>query len=87
LTPIFHPAAGSRWRLLLPLIGLTHLLYTVPSGALLRLYSRVFLSRLSLPLVDELYVWPANTDARLARDMMARNFSNISVGVGDAASR
>lgn len=79
----FGPA-GSRWQLLLPLMGLSRLMYTVPSGQLLRWYSRLCLTRCALPLVDELYVWPANTDPQLARDMMARNFSNISVGVSGA---
>lgn len=72
---------GSRWQLLLPLIGLTHLMYTVPSGLLLRWYSRLCLTRCALPAVDQLYVWPSNTDPQLLRDMFARNFSNISVGV------
>jgi hypothetical protein len=67
-------------------MGLSRLMYTVPSGQLLRWYSRLCLTRCALPLVDELYVWPANTDPQLARDMLARNFSNISVGVGGAGA-
>jgi hypothetical protein len=34
-----------------------------------------------IPYIDSLYFWDTNVDHRVGRAMMARNFSNISVGV------
>lgn len=34
-----------------------------------------------IPYIDSLYFWDSNVDHRVGRAMMARNFSNISVGV------
>ncbi len=53
----------------------------MPAGATLRAYSPLAMGRAGLPLVDELYFWPPNTDPVLARAVLARNFSAISSGV------
>jgi hypothetical protein len=34
-----------------------------------------------IPYIDSLYFWDSNVDHKVGRAMMARNFSNISVGV------
>lgn len=46
--------------------------------------SPLAMGRAGLPLLDELYFWPPNTDPALARAVLARNFSAISSGVRGA---
>jgi hypothetical protein len=58
-----------------------HGLWVVPSGVLLRTYSRIMFGPWRVPYLDMLYFWPSNVDPRVGRAMMRRNFSNISVGV------
>jgi hypothetical protein len=44
-------------------------------------YSRFMFGPYRIPYIDSLYFWDSNVDHRVGRAMMARNFSNISVGV------
>lgn len=43
--------------------------------------SRFMFGPYRIPYIDSLYFWDSNVDHRVGRAMMARNFSNISVGV------
>lgn len=72
---------GSWWQNAESFIWASNLMYTVPAGAGLRLYSRVAFTNISIPALDTLYFWPSNTDPELARTLLAKNFSNISPGV------
>jgi hypothetical protein len=60
-----------------PLMPFSRLLWTVPSGGLLRRYAPLMLGPWRVPFIDMLYFYPSNVDARVARALMARNFSNI----------
>jgi len=71
----------SWWRIFTSSSFLLRFMYTVPSGRLLRWYSRLMFGPYHIPYLDMLYFWPSNVDARVGRAMMSRNFSNISVGV------
>ncbi|KAG2428704.1 hypothetical protein HXX76_011409 [Chlamydomonas incerta] len=72
---------GSWWQMLESTMWLARYLWIVPAGSTLRAYSPLALGRAGLPLLDELYFWPPNTDPALARAVLARNFSAISSGV------
>ena len=65
-------AAGSGWGAVAPLAPLTRSLYTVPTGALMRLYSNLSLTRFGWQALDTLYVYPANASAALTRAMLRR---------------
>lgn len=71
----------SWWRLFDRFRYLLNSLWVVPSGSLLRAYSRVMFGPYRIPYIDSLYFWDSNVDHRVGRAMMQRNFSNISVGV------
>ncbi|KAG2449661.1 hypothetical protein HYH02_005191 [Chlamydomonas schloesseri] len=72
---------GSWWQMLESTMWMARYLWIVPAGSTLRAYSPLALGRAGLPLLDELYFWPPNTDPALARAVLARNFSAISSGV------
>ncbi|KAJ9526594.1 hypothetical protein QJQ45_017647 [Haematococcus lacustris] len=72
---------GSWWEAVKPTMAVAPLLYSVPAGATMRLYSNLAFTRLAVPALDILYFWPTNTDPALARAVLARNFSSISPGV------
>lgn len=72
---------GSGWQKFVPVMPMSRLMWTVPAGGALRLYSRLAGTWLALPIVDEMYVVKGNTDTRLTRALMARNFSDLSPGV------
>jgi hypothetical protein len=74
-------AAESWWRLFERFKPLSNTFWTVPSGSLLRAYSRLMFGPWRIPYIDALYFWPSNVDPHVGRAMMRRNFSNISVGV------
>ncbi|WIA11188.1 hypothetical protein OEZ85_011317 [Tetradesmus obliquus] len=71
----------SWWRLFERFKPLSRTLWTVPSGTMLRAYSRLMFGPWRIPYIDALYFWPSNVDPHVGRAMMRRNFSNISVGV------
>ncbi|WIA31163.1 hypothetical protein OEZ86_001173 [Tetradesmus obliquus] len=71
----------SWWRLFERFKPLSRTLWTVPSGSMLRAYSRLMFGPWRIPYIDALYFWPSNVDPHVGRAMMRRNFSNISVGV------
>jgi hypothetical protein len=73
--------AESWWRLFERFKALSHTFWIVPSGSLLRAYSRLMFGPWRIPYIDALYFWPGNVDPYVGRAMMRRNFSNISVGV------
>ncbi|GBF97908.1 hypothetical protein Rsub_10263 [Raphidocelis subcapitata] len=56
----------SWWRLFAPLMPLSRLMWTIPSGGLLRAYSRLMLGPWRVPYVDMLYFYPSNVDRRTA---------------------
>lgn len=71
----------SWWRLFEPLMPLSRAMWTIPTGGILRKYAKIMLGPYRIPYIDMLYFYPSNVDRRIARIMMTRNFSNISVGV------
>jgi len=72
----------SDWRHLAPMLPVSHLMpWTVPSGALLRAYGRVMFTPAGASALDALYFVSSNVDHDLARAMMRRNWSDLSVGV------
>lgn len=72
---------GSWWAVTAPTMPAARLLYSVPAGGAIRLYSNVAFTRLGVRALDVLYFWPSNTDPALARSLLARNFSSTSPGV------
>jgi len=72
----------SDWRALAPMLPLSRVIpWTVPSGALLRAYGSVMFTPRGAPPLDALYFVGSNVDHGLARAMMRRNWSDLSVGV------
>jgi pimeloyl-ACP methyl ester carboxylesterase len=72
----------SDWRFLAPMLPISRVIpWTVPSGALLRAYGNVMFTAAGAPPLDALYFVSTNVDHDLARAMMRRNWSDLSVGV------